>query len=99
MALQKVEVATFVGLADMGAKHRAVAPVSRVHETPAPEVLLRQDYTSPLNPLGIKGAGESGITAVGATIASAIDDAIGIPGAVRQLPITPQRLKALLAKA
>jgi len=69
-----------------------------MHETPAPEVLLRQDYTSPLNPLGIKGAGESGITAVGATIASAIDDAIGIPGAVRELPVTPQRLKQLLGK-
>jgi aerobic carbon-monoxide dehydrogenase large subunit len=67
-----------------------------MHETPAPEVLLRQDYTSPLNPLGIKGAGESGITAVGAAIASAIDDAIGMPGAVRELPVTPQRLKQLL---
>jgi carbon-monoxide dehydrogenase large subunit/6-hydroxypseudooxynicotine dehydrogenase subunit gamma len=69
-----------------------------MRETPAPEVLLRQDYTSPLNPLGIKGAGESGITAVGATIASAIDDAIGIPGAVRELPVTPQRLKQLLGR-
>ena len=68
-----------------------------LHEVPVPDVLLRQDYTSPLNPLGIKGAGESGITAVGATIASAIDDAIGMPGAVRQLPITPQRLRRLLA--
>ena len=68
-----------------------------LHEVPAPDVLLREDYTSPLIPLGIKGAGESGITAVGATIASAIDDAIGIPGAVRQLPITPQRLRRLLA--
>jgi len=69
-----------------------------LHEVPAPDVLLREDYTSPLNPLGIKGAGESGITAVGATIASAIDDAIGIPGAVRQLPITPQRLRRLLSR-
>ena len=68
-----------------------------LHEVSAPDVLLRQDYTSPLNPLGIKGAGESGITAVGATIASAIDDAIGIPGAVRALPVTPQRLRRLLA--
>jgi len=70
-----------------------------LHEVPAPDVLLREDYTSPLNPLGIKGAGESGITAVGATIASAIDDAIGMPGAVRQLPITPQRLRRLLGRA
>jgi len=68
-----------------------------VHETRAPDVLLCEDYTTPLNPLGIKGAGESGITGVGAAIASAIDDAIGVPGAVRQLPITPQRLKRILA--
>ncbi len=67
-----------------------------VHEIPAPEILLAEDYTSPLNPLGIKGAGESGITAVGATIASAIDDAIGIPGAVTRLPVTPQRLMRIL---
>ena len=57
-----------------------------------------EDYATPRNPLGIKGAGESGITGVGAAIASAIDDAIGIPGAVTQLPVTPQRLKQLLAK-
>jgi carbon-monoxide dehydrogenase large subunit len=67
-----------------------------LHETTAPEVLLRQDYASPLNPLGIKGAGESGITGVGAAIASAIDDAIGMPGAVRELPVTPQRLRQIL---
>src|SRR5579863_10251844 len=67
-----------------------------LHDAPAPEVLLREDYASPLNPLGIKGAGESGITGVGAAIASAIDDAIGIPGAVRELPLTPQRIKAML---
>ena len=67
-----------------------------VRETPEVEVILREDYTSPLNPLGIKGAGESGITGVGAAIASAIDDAIGMPGAVTQLPVTPQRLKQML---
>src|SRR5882724_8101878 len=65
-------------------------------ETPEVHVILREDYTSPLNPLGIKGAGESGITGVGAAIASAIDDAIGMPGAVRELPVTPQRLKQIL---
>ena len=67
-----------------------------VRETPTVEVMLREDYRSPLNPLGIKGAGESGITGVGAAIASAIDDAIGLPGAVTQLPVTPQRLKRIL---
>ena len=67
-----------------------------VRETPDVEVLLREDYVSPLNPLGIKGAGESGITGVGAAIASAIDDAIGMPGAVTEIPVTPQRLKQIL---
>jgi aerobic carbon-monoxide dehydrogenase large subunit len=68
-----------------------------VRETPAVDVILREDYRSPLNPLGIKGAGESGITGVGAAIASAIDDAIGVPGAVTTLPVTPQRLKRILS--
>jgi CO/xanthine dehydrogenase Mo-binding subunit len=65
-------------------------------ETPKVEIILTEEAPSPLNPLGIKGAGESGITAVGATIASAIDNAIGIPGAIRELPVTPQRLKDIL---
>jgi CO/xanthine dehydrogenase Mo-binding subunit len=60
------------------------------------QVLITEDAPSPLNPLGIKGAGEAGITAVGAVIASAIDDALGMPGAVTQLPVTPQRLRRIL---
>jgi hypothetical protein len=36
---------------------------------------------------------------VGAVIASAIDAAIGIPGGVTQLPMTPARVKALLRVA
>jgi aerobic carbon-monoxide dehydrogenase large subunit len=66
-------------------------------EVPASQILVTEDAPSPLNPLGLKGAGEGGANPVGAVIASAIDDAIGIPGAVTQLPVTPQRLKALLA--
>jgi carbon-monoxide dehydrogenase large subunit len=68
-------------------------------EIPPIEILMTEDAPSPLNPLGIKSAGEGGITPVGAVIASAIDDAIGIPGAVRRLPATPQRVKALLRAA
>jgi aerobic carbon-monoxide dehydrogenase large subunit len=66
-------------------------------EIPAFSVLLSEDAPSPLNPLGLKGAGEGGVNPVGAAIASAIDDALGRPGAVTQLPVTPQRLKRLLA--
>jgi len=65
-------------------------------ETPPIEILLTEDAPSPCNPLGIKGAGESGINPVGAAIASAIDAAIEIPGAVTALPVTPQRLRAIL---
>jgi CO/xanthine dehydrogenase Mo-binding subunit len=65
-------------------------------EMPALEIVVSEDAPSPLNPLGIKGAGEGGIPAVGAALASAIDDAIGIPGAVTSLPVTPTRLKELL---
>ena len=46
-------------------------------ETPVVEIILTEDFPADLNPLGIKGAGESGITAVGAAIANAVEDAIG----------------------
>jgi aerobic carbon-monoxide dehydrogenase large subunit len=65
-------------------------------EVPEVEVLLREDAPSPLNPLGVKGAGEGGINAVGAALAAAIDAAIERPGAVDQLPIAPTRLHAIL---
>jgi carbon-monoxide dehydrogenase large subunit len=65
-------------------------------EMPPVEVLICEDAPSPRNPLGIKGAGEAGANAVGAAIAAAIDQAIGMPGAITQLPVTPQRLKHIL---
>jgi CO/xanthine dehydrogenase Mo-binding subunit len=72
--------------------------VPTAREVTAMEVLLTEDAPSPRNPLGLKGAGEGGVNAVGATIASAIDDAIGQPGAITRLPVTPARLHALLKK-
>jgi CO/xanthine dehydrogenase Mo-binding subunit len=45
---------------------------------------------SPLNPLGVKGAGEAGVIPVGAVIASAVEDAIGVP--VIEMPLTPLKL-------
>jgi carbon-monoxide dehydrogenase large subunit/6-hydroxypseudooxynicotine dehydrogenase subunit gamma len=65
-------------------------------EVPDVDVLLTEDAPSPLNPLGVKGAGEGGVNPVGATVASAIDDAIGIPGAITRLPVSPERLRRLL---
>ena len=68
-------------------------------EAPFTEVLITEDAPSPLNALGVKGAGEGGANAVGAALAAAIDDAIGRPGAVTQLPITPRRLRELLRQS
>ena len=68
-------------------------------EVPHIEVLITEDAPSPLNPLGVKGAGEGGINAVGAAIASAIDDALGMPSAVTRLPVTPLALREILKRA
>jgi aerobic carbon-monoxide dehydrogenase large subunit len=57
----------------------------------------RQDAPSSSNPLRLKGAGEGGVAAVGAVIASAVDDALGGNGTITRLPITPQMLKAIIA--
>jgi carbon-monoxide dehydrogenase large subunit len=48
---------------------------------------------SPLNPLGVKGAGEAGVIPVSAVIASAVEDAEGIP--IDRMPISPSDLYAL----
>jgi len=65
-------------------------------EIPDVSIIVSEDAPSPLNSLGLKGAGEGGANPVGAVIASAIDDALQRPGAVTHLPITPQRLKTIL---
>ena len=65
-------------------------------EVPHVDVIISEDAPSPLNPMGLKGAGEGGTNAVGAAIAAAIDDALGMPGAITQLPVSPQMIKGLL---
>jgi aerobic carbon-monoxide dehydrogenase large subunit len=68
-------------------------------DVPSVEILLTEDAPSPLNPLGIKSVGEGGITGVGAALSAAIDEAIGMPGAVTELPATPRRIRILLRTA
>jgi aerobic carbon-monoxide dehydrogenase large subunit len=68
-------------------------------EIPPIEVMISEDAPSPLNSLGVKGAGEGGANAAGAAIAAAIDDALAQPGAVTELPVTPQRLHDILRAA
>ncbi|MFC5750473.1 aerobic carbon-monoxide dehydrogenase large subunit [Actinomadura rugatobispora] len=52
---------------------------------------------SPLNPLGIKGAGEAGVIPVSAVIASAVEDAEGIR--VAAMPMGPDELFRLRLRA
>jgi len=65
-----------------------------IHETPDIQILVTQDVPSPVNPLGLRGAGESGINGAGGAIANAVEDALQWNGAITRLPITPRRLKA-----
>ena len=55
---------------------------------------------SPLNPLGIKGAGEAGAIPVGAAFAQAMENALADPGLeILEMPLSPGRLWELLATA
>ncbi len=48
---------------------------------------------SPLNPLGVKGAGEAGAIPVGPLFAQAVEDALGRSGfEIREIPLSPSRL-------
>ena len=53
-------------------------------------MLGHQETPSPLNPLGIKGAGEAGVIPVAAVIASAVEDAVGIT--ITAMPLDPSSL-------
>ena len=66
------------------------------HEAPEVATLVTEDHPSGSNPLGAKGAGEGGITAAGAAIASAVGDALGTPSVPTRLPITPERVCQLI---
>jgi aerobic carbon-monoxide dehydrogenase large subunit len=68
------------------------------YATEVPDAVIGHLETpSPLNPLGVKGAGEAGVIPVGAVLASAIEDALGIP--VPEMPLSPQRLFDLKARS
>jgi carbon-monoxide dehydrogenase large subunit len=67
---------------------------------PAAIELVHLESKSPLNALGVKGVGESGVIPMTAAIASAVEDALS-PFGVRVLrtPIAPQDVLALLRHA
>jgi carbon-monoxide dehydrogenase large subunit len=70
----------------------------------APDVprveIIHQETPSPLNPLGMKGAGEGGTIPTTAAVIAAIEDALSPFGVhIAEAPITPQRIVELLGEA
>jgi CO/xanthine dehydrogenase Mo-binding subunit len=62
-----------------------------------PIAVGHEETLSPLNALGIKGAGEAGAIPVGALFAQALEDALGVPGLeIRAIPLSPSALWELV---
>jgi aerobic carbon-monoxide dehydrogenase large subunit len=69
-------------------------------DTVLPIEIHHMESPSPVNPLGVKGAAESGTIGAPGAIVSAIEDALASFNIViRDLPVTPARLRALIAEA
>ena len=69
-------------------------------EYPHVDAIALEEYPSPHNPLGAKGAGEGGIIPVGGVIANAVAAALAPLGVEpRALPLTPPRVWRLIREA
>jgi carbon-monoxide dehydrogenase large subunit len=61
---------------------------------------ILEETPTPLNPLGVKGAGEGGSSGCGGAIANAVADALAPLGVtITALPLSPDRLSALIRAA
>ena len=66
----------------------------------ATAIRILEETPTPLNPLGVKGAGEGGSSGAGAAIANAVADALAPLGvAVTSLPLSPDRVRTLIRVA
>ena len=65
-----------------------------------PISVLHLETPSPLNPLGVKGVGEAGCIAVGAVVASGVEDALRPLGPIKfhHVPLTPRMLSEALER-
>jgi carbon-monoxide dehydrogenase large subunit len=75
--------------------------VPTVMEMPESTVVrILEETPTPLNPLGVKGAGEGGSSGCGGAIANAVADALAPLGvSITALPLSPDRLLALIRSA
>jgi len=68
-------------------------------EVPPLEV-EHEETPTPLNPLGVKGAGEAGVIPVAAAVAQAVEDALQPFGVhITEMPLSPNRVRQLVAEA
>ena len=64
-------------------------------DAPSIDSIILEEAPSPLNPLGVKGAGEGGIVATGAALANAVSHALASLGIqVTALPLSPDRIRS-----
>jgi CO/xanthine dehydrogenase Mo-binding subunit len=69
-------------------------------DVPEIETVVLNLAPSPHNPLGVKGAGEIGIVGTGAALSNAVSNALAPLGVqVRDLPLTPDKLRSLIDKS
>jgi carbon-monoxide dehydrogenase large subunit len=70
------------------------------YATEVPHIAIDHIETpSPINPLGVKGAGEAGCIPVPAVMAAALEDALAPFGAqVDHMPLTPEEIRQLVVK-
>jgi carbon-monoxide dehydrogenase large subunit len=69
-------------------------------DAPPIDDITLEEAPSPLNPLGVKGAGEGGIVATGAALDNAVANALAPLGVqVTELPLSPNRINAWLRYA
>jgi carbon-monoxide dehydrogenase large subunit len=77
-------------------------PLPTSQDAPHIEDVTLEEAPSPLNPLGVKGAGEGGIVATGATLANAVAHALaplGVHAQVTELPLSPSKIWAWMQQA
>jgi len=69
-------------------------------DVPNVEVIILEDHPTSLNPLGVKGVGELGISSVGAAIANAVADALSeFEPHLTALPLKPERVLSIISQA
>jgi len=71
----------------------------RATDVPDIDVHVFEDSPAPGNPLGVRGAGEGGISGPGATLANAVRAAIGLRGDVGSLPLRADHVLDLIRQA